>query len=138
MTFLFIADGLAPPEERSNETNLPKEVLPPFETLPSYLIASKILGYATYQDEARKLLSMLSKNCLRYLNTHRPIMRQFITIKPTHLRTEKLNDNSLIVGGKYEWRNVKKYVMEEINCYKNQATEADQKKIEALHELQKK
>ena len=136
-TFLFFADGFVP-EERSNVTNLPKAVLPPFETLPSYLIASKILGYATYQDEARKLLSMLSKNCLRYLNTHRPIMRQFITIKPAYLRTEKLNDNSMIVHGKYEWRNVKKYVWEDVNCYKGQCSEAEQKKIEALRELQVK
>ena len=134
-TFLYIADGFSPPEWRSRTTNLPKEVLPPFETLPSYFIASKILGYATYQDEARKLLSMLSTNCLRYLNTHRPIMRQFITIKPKHLRTERLNDNSTICGGKYEWRNVKKYVMDDVNCYKEQTTEAEQKKIEELRKI---
>ena len=78
-TFLFFADALRVEEVDATTGELIK-VRPPLVKLPSFYIAAHILGYLTYQDEVRRLLNLSSRNCGRYLSTHRPILRKFVKV----------------------------------------------------------
>ena len=81
-TFLFLADALKPLEIDAN-TGKEIKVQAPFKNLPSFIIAANVLGYLTYQDEVRRLLHLLSRNCgIRYINTHRHILRKFVVTRP--------------------------------------------------------
>ena len=54
------------------------KVKPPFPKIPSFILASFVLGYVGDDQICVSLLHMLSKNCRSYSYKHIDIMRTFL------------------------------------------------------------